>query len=61
MEERDRFGHTCEKEKEVLEFEDLKPGKTGDRARRAGSGQARCGVGTGWGRGAGLGFGSRAT
>lgn len=27
MEERERFGHTWEKEKEVLGFEALKPGK----------------------------------
>ena len=30
--------------------------ESGDRARRAGGGQVRCGVGTGWGRGTGLGF-----
>lgn len=36
LEERERFGHTWEKEKEVLGFEALKPGKveTGQESRR---------------------------
>ena len=61
MEEIDRFGYSWEKEKEVLEFEALKTGKAGDRAKRAGGGQVGGGMGTGWGRDTGLGFGRRAT
>lgn len=60
LEERERFGHTGEKEKEVLGFEALKPGKVETGLREPGGNRLGT-VGTVGGGAQGLGSRSRAT